>query len=121
MLKKIKEAAIAGSEKWKTSFNSGDGEACAKCYEEGAIMVATPFGEFIGKEKIAAFWVDLISQGFTDVVYIDRKIEIVDEKSAIISADWKMNKANDIITKELWVLQENGTALLREDHFEAQG
>ncbi|ESA32587.1 hypothetical protein N836_25055 [Leptolyngbya sp. Heron Island J] len=32
-----------------------------------------------------------------------------------------MNKAHGVIHKELWVLQVDGTAKLREDIFEAQG
>ena len=32
-----------------------------------------------------------------------------------------MNKAQGIITKELWVLQEDGTAKLRLDLFEVLG
>ena len=31
----------------------------------------------------------------------------------------KMNKAQGVIHKELWVLQSDGTAKLREDDFEA--
>ncbi len=121
MSEKVIEAAISGSEKWQASFNSGNSEACASCYEETAVMIATPFGEYVGKEKIKTFWEGLISQGYAEVEYIDREIEIVDEKSVIITAGWKMNKAKGVITKELWVLQDDGIALLREDHFEAQG
>ncbi len=32
-----------------------------------------------------------------------------------------MNKASGVIHKELWVLQPDGTAKLREDYFEATG
>jgi len=32
-----------------------------------------------------------------------------------------MNKAGGVIHKELWVLQEDGNAKLREDDFEAMG
>ena len=53
--------------------------------------------------------------------YIDPVIEVIDENSAILSSKWSMNKAAGVITKELWVLQEDGSALLREDNFEAQG
>ena len=43
---------------------------------------------------------------------------MVNETSAILTAKWKMNNANGVIHKELWVLQEDGTAKLREDDFE---
>ena len=32
-----------------------------------------------------------------------------------------MNKASGVIHKELWVIQEDGSAKLREDHFEVTG
>ncbi|TDI78746.1 MAG: isochorismatase, partial [Betaproteobacteria bacterium] len=60
----------------------------------------------------------LINDGYSTVEYINPKINIVNETSAILTAKWKMNKANGVIHKELWVLQEDGTAKLREDDFE---
>ncbi len=82
-------------------------------------MVALPFGTFEGRSAIESFWADLIEKGFAEVEYIEPRIEVVDSESAIVSSRWKMNNAHGVITKELWVLQPNGTALLREDHFEA--
>ena len=42
----------------------------------------------------------------------------MDGSSASVSASWTMNKAHGIITNEHWVIQEDGRALMREDHFE---
>ncbi len=84
-------------------------------------MNAKPFGTFTGRAEIEAFWSNIIGDGFTDVAYIDPEINVIDEKSAIVSSKWRMNKAHGIITKELWVLQDDGTALLREDDFEVLG
>ena len=109
------------SEKWKTAFNKGDAEGCASQYESDAVMTAKPFGTFSGAEEIKAFWQQLIDDGFADVEYIDPEIEVIDENSAVLSSGWKMNKARGVITKELWVLQSDGTAKLRIDEFEAQG
>ena len=109
------------SEKWKTAFNKGDAEGCASQYESDAVMTAKPFGTFSGTEEIRAFWQKLIDDGFSDVEYIDPEIEVIDESSAVLSSEWKMNKAKGVITKELWVLQSDGTAKLRIDEFEAQG
>ena len=117
MLKALNE----GSERWKSSFNSGDAAGCAAQYEESAVMHARPFGTFTGREEIQSFWQKLIDDGFRDVDYIDSKIEIIDETSGILTSRWKMNKASGVIHKELWVLQADGTAKLREDDFEAQG
>lgn len=82
-------------------------------------MVATPFGAFIGRAEIEAFWRRLIDDGFAEVEYVDPIIDAIDDQSAVLTSRWKMNKAHGIITRELWVLQADGTALLREDHFEA--
>lgn len=120
--KKIVLSALSdASEKWKTAFNTGDAEGCAAQYESDAVMVAKPFGTFTGTKEIAAFWQKLIDDGFSDVDYINPEIEVIDESSAVLSSGWRMNKAEGVITKELWVLQHDGTAKLRVDEFEAKG
>ncbi|GJL79916.1 MAG: hypothetical protein NPINA01_29050 [Nitrospinaceae bacterium] len=57
----------------------------------------------------------------TDEQKIAVMIEVIDGTSAILTSGWKMNKASGVIHKELWVIQQNGTAKLREDDFEASG
>ena len=116
VLKAVNEA----SARWKNSFNTGNAKGCAAEYEANAVMNAKPFGTFTGTEEIQGFWQNLVNDSFTDIDYIDPKIEVIDEKSALLTSGWKMNKAGGIITKELWVLQEDGTAKLREDDFEAK-
>lgn len=108
------------SEAWKSAFNSGNAAGCAAQYEENAVMIAQPFGTFKGREEIQGFWQKLIDDGFSDVEYVaptDLKVERDD--AVILSSNWKMNKAKGVITKELWVVQADGTAKLREDEFEA--
>ena len=117
VLKAVNEA----SKKWKTAFNTGDASGCAAQYEENAIMHARPFGTFTGTVEIEGFWKKLIEDGYSNVDYIEPNIEVIDEKSALLKSGWKMNKAKGVIHKELWVLQSDGTAKLREDDFEAQG
>ncbi|ELS02265.1 hypothetical protein Xen7305DRAFT_00019780 [Xenococcus sp. PCC 7305] len=117
----ILEAVNKASESWKLAFNSGDAAGCASQYEKDAVMHARPFGIFTGTEEIQGFWQKLIDDGFANVDYIEPNIEIVDEVSAVLTSGWKMNKAQGVIHKELWVLQSDGTAKLREDDFEAQG
>ncbi|MEM9542441.1 MAG: isochorismatase [Cyanobacteria bacterium P01_E01_bin.42] len=114
------KAVNEASERWKSSFNSGNAAGCANEYEETAVMNARPFGIFTGREAIQRFWQNLIDDGFSDVDYIEPKIRIVDENSAILTSKWKMNKAGGVIHKELWVFQADGTVKLREDDFEAQ-
>ncbi|MCV0429456.1 MAG: nuclear transport factor 2 family protein [Roseibium sp.] len=121
MTTEIEAAALEKLSNWKSAFNTGNAAGCAACYEEDALMVATPFGEFKGRAAIQAFWADLIEKGFADVAYKDAKVDVLNDKEAIISASWSMNNTHGIITKEHWVLQDDGTALLREDRFEVQG
>lgn len=109
------------SEKWKQAFNSGDAAGCASQYEPDAVMTAKPFGTFNGTKEIQAFWQKLMDDGFSDIEYLNPEIKIIDAESAVLSSPWKMNKANGVITKELWVLQSDGTAKLRIDEFEAIG
>lgn len=117
----IESEVIKASEKWKAAFNSGNAAACAACYEEDAIMVATPFGTYKGRAEIEAFWSRLIADGFTDVEYLAPRLETIDESIVVLSSGWRMNKAAGTITKELWARQADGHVLLREDHFEADG
>ena len=119
--KDVLDAVKKASEKWKNAFNSGNAEDCAMQYEEDAVMKADPFGTFTGRNAIRGFWENLINDEFAEVEYIEPEFEVVDENSAILKSGWKMNKAQGVIHRELWVLQDDGNAKLREDHFEAKG
>ena len=44
-----------------------------------------------------------------------------DMQYSMLRRQWEMNKAHGIITKELWVLKDNGEAKLRIDDFEVLG
>ena len=76
-------------------------------------MTVKPFGMFAGRKSIQGFWENSISQGYSNVSYIEPDIEKINTNSAIISSKWKMNKAHGIITKELWILQGDGQEKLR--------
>ena len=118
---KVKKAVWAASASWTEGFNAGNAKQCADAYEPHAEMIAKPFGRFVGTDAIQGFWQNLIDQGFSNVKYIDPQIEVISSRAAIITSSWSMNKAKGIITKELWVLQDDGTAKLRIDLFEVQG
>lgn len=115
----VKAKTIEASTKWKNYFNQGDAKGCASMYEEHAEMVAMPFGTFKGREEIQAFWQNLIDQGFADVAYVEPQIDTLDDASTLLKSGWTMNNAKGVITRELWILQQDGTMRLREDHFEA--
>ncbi|MEN8695320.1 MAG: nuclear transport factor 2 family protein [Akkermansiaceae bacterium] len=112
-------AAEEANMRWKEAFNAGDAKRCAFLYEKSATMRAEPFGIFKGRDAIQAFWQTLIDQGFSDVEYMEPKIEVQDASTAILTTDWTMNKAYGQIHREVWALQEDGTAKFREDVFEA--
>ena len=117
----VLDAVKAASSQWQVAFNGGDAAGCANQYESAAVMHARPFGTFTGTEAIQAFWQKLIDDGFADVQYVDPNIEVLDETQAVLTSGWMMNNAYGVIHKELWVLQGDGQAKLREDDFEAQG
>lgn len=117
----VLNAVKHASAEWQRAFNSSDAVGCVALYESDAVMHARPFGTFTGTAAIQGFWQKIIGDGFSDVEYIDPSIEVVDETQAILTAGWKMNKARGVIHKEVWVLQNDGTAKLREDDFEAKG
>ncbi|MEM7226478.1 MAG: nuclear transport factor 2 family protein [Pseudomonadota bacterium] len=117
----VRSAVEAASRRWQAAFNGGDAAGCAAAYETGAVMTAAPFGTFTGRAEIEAFWAKIIADGFAEVEYIEPEIQVLDEHSALLSSKWRMNKAHGVITKELWVLQADGSALLREDAFEVLG
>jgi len=116
----VLSAVNKASAQWQSAFNSGDAASCAAHYEKNAVMHARPFGIFTGTTEIQGFWQKLIDDGYSNVEYLEPKIEVVDETRAMLTSEWTMNKAAGVIHKELWVLQEDGTAKLREDDFEAR-
>ncbi len=118
---RVIDAIKIASTVWMRAFNAGDAGGCASQYESDAVMHARPFGTFTGTAAILAFWQKLIDDGFSTVEYVDPKIEVIDENCGVLTSNWKMNKAHGVIHKEVWVLQKDGTAKLREDDFEAKG
>lgn len=116
--KRVLDAVKKASVQWQVAFNQSDAVGCATQYEQDAIMHARPFGTYTGTDEIQAFWRKLMEDGFADVAYVDPQIEVLDEQSAVLSAGWTMNKAKGVIHRELWVLQPDGAAKLREDDFE---
>ncbi|WP_445947096.1 YybH family protein, partial [Shewanella sp.] len=107
------------SERWKQAFNRQDAAGCAAQYQDDAIMHARPFGTFTGTAEIRAFWQQLIDDGFADVEYIEPEFSVLDETQVLLTSKWKMNQAQGVIHRELWLKQADGTFKLAEDDFEA--
>lgn len=114
-----KKAVTTASNSWIHNFNQQNLDYISDAYSENAFMEAKPFGTYETKEEIRAFWKDLIyEKNATSLVYSNTKIEIINDSTALISADWKMNIGEGIITQEKWVKEKDGVWRLLADHFE---
>lgn len=113
----LRNAVFEASAAWSAAFNARDVGTCASFYEDNAVMVARPFGTFNGGSEITAFWQRLMDKGYSAMEFMDMKIEVLDEHSAIITAGWRMNAAKGWIHKELWVARDDGQLRLREKDF----
>jgi len=115
----VKQEVLERSSKWIASFNEGDVDACIAAYKNDAVMNAKPFGTFTGIEEIDAFWRPFMATGPAELEYSNIELEVVDRDTVHLCADWKMNVAKGIITKERWVRQPEGW-FLEQDDFELQ-
>lgn len=113
----VKKEVLDASKNWISNFNKGNTIEIANAYTEDAIMAAKPFGTFEGKKAIGEFWTPFIKSGATDLKYTNTKVEVINDKKAIISSHWSMNVGKGIITNETWV-KIDGIWKLKNDHFE---
>lgn len=111
----------AGSAAWKAAFNGQDAAACAAQYSDMAVMEAKPFGTYVGREEIQAFWQKIIDDGFADVAYQEENWQAKGEDAYVLSAQWRMNKAYGVVHYEHWKVQADGRAYLVRDEFEVLG
>ena len=112
---------IATSRHWITHFNHGDIDACADMYTEDAVMEASPFGTFNGREQIRAFWRALVEDKRAGLLrYSAIKVEQSGPDEILLSADWTMNIGGGRILLERWV-RRNGRWRLAEDRFAVEG
>jgi uncharacterized protein (TIGR02246 family) len=112
-------AGLQASRQWITAFNQGDANSCAELYAEDAVMTATPFGTFRGRDAIRTFWKDLVAKGARDLRYSQIKVEQPDADTLLLSAQWSMNIGGGLISRERWV-QRAGQWKLAEDQFEVR-
>ena len=114
------EQVEKASRQWIKHFNSGELEDIVNAYTDQATMHAKPMGIFVGREQIREQWQTLLKSGFSNLEYQNIKIIPQSETEAVLSADWSMNHASGVITKELWRLQADAVWRLEEDHFEVK-
>lgn len=86
MQAKARKAVWTASARWVKGFNTGDAQQYADADEAHAKMIATPFGRSVGRAAMKAFWQNLIDQGFSDMIYIEPKIDVILAGAAIISS-----------------------------------
>jgi len=108
---------LKASKVWISNFNNGNSSACVQGYYSKAIMSAMPYGVKKGTEEISKFWVPFIKSGATNLIYTNVSVEIANETTAFLSANWSMNIGNGIIFQEKWEKIE-GQWLLTYDNFQ---
>lgn len=116
----VRDEVFAASQQWIANFNRGDVDACVGAYTADAVIKAKPLGTFQGTQAIDDFWRPFMKSEPGELVYRNVKLEVIDEQTAVLSADWSMAVGCGVITKEQWVKQTDGRWLLEEDHFEIQ-
>lgn len=108
---------LKASKEWIQNFNKGNGEACVSGYTENAVMSAMPFGLKKGKKEIANFWIPFLESGANNLVYTNVKVEVANENTAFLSANWSMNVGRGIIFQEKWE-KKDGVWKLTYDDFQ---
>lgn len=107
---------LSASKAWIENFNKGNAENCVKGYDKDAVMSAIPFGIKTGRKEISEFWKPFIESGATNLIYSNVSVEVVNEATAFLSANWSMNVGRGIIYQEKWEKKE-GQWLLTYDNF----
>ncbi|WP_186644849.1 alpha/beta fold hydrolase [Fluviispira vulneris] len=121
---KVTKDIIAATDNWERGFNLDAENKIAKntisVYSEDAILQSIPvsFGNAEGKGNIQKYWQTVLNTGANNMKYLDRKVIVVDENTALLSSPWSMNKFKGIITLEKWIKKNNNWTLV-EDNFEA--
>ena len=114
---KIALEVLKASKEWIQQFNKGNAKACVAGYTDNAVMSAMPFGVKQGKKEISEFWTPFMESGATNLVYTNVRIEVVNDTTVFLSANWSMNVGEGIIYQEKWE-KKDGKWLLTYDNFE---
>lgn len=98
---------LKASKAWIDDFNKGNSQKCVDRYADNATMRAIPFGLKTDKTAISIFWQQFIESGASNLIYTNVKIEVVDEKTVFLSANWSMNVGRGVIYQEKWEKIDN--------------
>lgn len=100
---------LQASKDWIKEFNRGNDEAAVKGYEKNAVMSVIPIGIKRGTKEISEFWTPFIKSGATNLIYTNVSVEVSNETTAFLSANWSMNVGRGVIFQEKWERRkENG-------------
>ncbi|MCK8521533.1 hypothetical protein M0D21_08135 [Aquimarina sp. D1M17] len=113
---KVALEVLEASKKWIAEFNQGNTEACIQGYDVNAVMSAMPFGVKKGIKEISEFWMPFITSGATNLIYTNVSVEVANETTAFLSANWSINVGQGIIYQEKWE-KKSGTWVLTYDNF----
>lgn len=108
---------LKASKDWIRNFNAGNVEACVMGYDATAILSATPYGLKKGTQEISGFWTPFMASGATNIIYTNVSIEVVNDTTAFLAANWSMNVGRGVIYQEKWEKKE-GKWVLTYDDFE---
>ena len=108
---------LKASKEWIQTFNQGNAAACVAGYKKDAVLRAIPFGLKKGEKEITEFWTPFMASGASNLVYTNVAIEVVNEKTALLSANWSMNVGYGVIYQEKWE-KEADKWLLSYDDFQ---
>ena len=106
---------LEASKRWIHEFNRGNVSHCIDAYDSSAVMRAMPFGLKKGIKEISDFWTPFVQSGATDLIYTNLSIQVIDEQTAVLSANWSMNVGEGIIYQEKWEKKENRWMLTYDD------
>jgi ketosteroid isomerase-like protein len=112
---KVALEVLAASKDWINAFNLGNAQLCVDSYSDNAVMHAMPFGVKMGTQEIMDFWEPFMASGANNLVYTNVRIEVVNETTAFLSANWSMNVGRGLIYQEKWEKIKNNWVLTYDD------
>ncbi|GAA4887410.1 YybH family protein [Ferrimonas pelagia] len=108
---------LQASKAWIDHFNFGDVAYCVDRYHPDATLIASPAGEFRGRQQIEQFWRPFMTQGATDLIYTQIWLKELDADTVVLGAHWAMNVGSGIISHEQWQRNNAGIWQLYRDEF----
>ncbi|MCG8476651.1 MAG: hypothetical protein MI784_14395 [Cytophagales bacterium] len=94
---------LQASKDWIAAFNRDDVGACIEVYLPHARMRAEPFGLKKDRKEISDFWKPFLASGASNLAYTQVGIEVANDTTAFLSANWSMSSGSGVVYQEKWV------------------